>query len=88
MTSQETELIERHVEPNPHRPGVDEAWIMPWGISVWALAPYFEQPKPDIDAIAGSYDIAREAVQAALAYYRRHGSAIDACMAQNLAYLD
>ena len=37
----------------------------------------------DLDQVATDYDITREAVDAALAYYRMHKAAIDARLAAN-----
>ena len=31
------ELIARYIEPNPHYPWLDEARLVDYGVSVWAL---------------------------------------------------
>jgi uncharacterized protein (DUF433 family) len=46
---------------------------------VWAIVSYYRQAvHGDLDRVAHDYDIPREAVEAALAYYRMHRQAIDA----------
>ena len=76
-------LIARYIEPNPHRPGLDEAWLKDYGVSVWALVGYLEAASGDVARVAADYELPREAVDAALAYYRRHKPVIDARLAAN-----
>ena len=76
------ELITRYIELNPQRPGIDRARLKDYGVSVWALIGYLKQATGgDIARVAADYDVPIEAVEAALAYYRRHPAAIDARIA-------
>ncbi len=74
----ETKLIVRHIEPNPNRPGLGEARLAHCGVSVRALVACLEAVNGDIARAAEDYALPREAVQAALAHYRRHQNLIDA----------
>ncbi|MDQ3702016.1 MAG: DUF433 domain-containing protein [Chloroflexota bacterium] len=78
-------LIERWIEPNPHRRGVDEAWIVGYGVPVWALVGHLPAVDGDLDRLARSYALPREAVDAALAYYSRNTAIIDNRLASNAA---
>ncbi|MBI4494497.1 MAG: DUF433 domain-containing protein [Chloroflexi bacterium] len=80
----EEQLIAQYIEPNPHRPGVDEAWVGTYGVPVWALVGHWQAIGQDADQVAQDYEVPREAVEAALAYYRRHKEAIDARIAANV----
>ncbi|MGH2458876.1 MAG: hypothetical protein ACRDIY_08410 [Chloroflexota bacterium] len=55
------------------------------GVPIWALIGYLEAVRGDPTQVADDYAIPREAVSAALAYYRRHRSAIYARIAANAA---
>ncbi|HET8629072.1 MAG TPA: hypothetical protein VFL91_16745 [Thermomicrobiales bacterium] len=79
----EQDLIARWVERNPHRPGIAEARVVGYGVPVWALAGYLLMVEGDAERVAGDYDLPRDAVAAALAYYRRHQAVIDARIAAN-----
>ena len=79
------ELIQRYVEANPHRPGLDEARLRDYGVPVWALVGHLEAVDDDICQVASDYHLPREAVEAALAYYRRYRPLIDARIAANAA---
>ncbi len=73
---EKSDLIARYIEQDPHRPGRYNARLTPY---VWAIAGRFEAVNHgDLDAAAADYDIPREAVEAALAYYERNKPAIDA----------
>ena len=87
MATTETQrnLVARWIEPNPHRPGVEDAILVDYGVSIWALIGYLPMVDNDIARVAADYEIPPEAVEAALAYYREHKSAIDARLAANLA---
>jgi len=75
------QLIEAYIDLNPRRPSEDRAELKDFGIEVWALVAYYQDAaQGDIDAVARAYEIPREAVEAALAYYRAHREAIDARM--------
>jgi uncharacterized protein (DUF433 family) len=79
-TAQEkADLIAKYIAPNPHKAGIYNAIIEPYGVSVWVIIARFEAVNGgNIDEAAAEYDLPHEAVEAALAYYERHGPAIDA----------
>lgn len=77
------DLIARHIEPNPLRPGVENARLTDSGVPVWALAGYLAAVDGDVRKIAADYDLPLETVRAAIAYYRRHQAAVDARIAAN-----
>ncbi len=83
MSTQEEQLIERHIEMNPHKPWLAEARLKDYGIAVWALAGYLPTVGNDVARVAADYEIPHEAVEAALVYYRRHQALIDARLAAN-----
>ena len=76
-------LIERYVEPSPHKPGEAEARLRDYGVSVWALVEYWYGVDFDKAAVARDYELPPEAVDAALAYYKAHKALIDARIALN-----
>ncbi len=78
-------LIGQYLEPNPHRPGRDEARLKAYGVAVWALVAYFQAADRDVDRVAQDYAVPRAAVEAALAYYDRYQSIIDARIEANAA---
>jgi uncharacterized protein (DUF433 family) len=78
-------LIATYIEPNPYRPGEDEACLKDYGVPVWALIGYLQTPGADIERVAADYDVPIEAVQAARAYYHRYQAPIDARIAANNA---
>jgi uncharacterized protein (DUF433 family) len=71
-------LIERYIEPNPHKPGEAEARLREHRISVWPLIEYWYGVDFDKSIVARDYDIPPEMVDAALAYYKAHKAIIDA----------
>jgi uncharacterized protein (DUF433 family) len=83
MVMAEQELITRYVEQHPRKRGVAEARLAESKIAVWALVGYLRMVDGDIARVAADYDLPREAVDAALAYYRQHRAAIDARLAAN-----
>ena len=74
-----------YVEPNPHRPGAANAWLVGYGVPVWALVGYLDVVNGDIRRIARDYDVPVEAVEAAMLYYQQHKTAIDERIAANAA---
>ncbi len=74
----EDELIARHIEPHPSKAGRQEARLRDSGISVWALVAYLPAVEGDVSRVAADYELTAEAVEAALAYYRRHKALFDA----------
>jgi uncharacterized protein (DUF433 family) len=80
-----TELITRHVQPNPHKPGPADAILRDSGVSVWILVEAYRASEKDADCVAQTWNLPREAVAAALAYYAQHAAAIDARIAAQRA---
>jgi uncharacterized protein (DUF433 family) len=78
-----TDLVERYVEANPHKPGKAEARLREYGVSVWALVEYWYGVDFDKATVARDFDIPAEAVDAALAYYKAHKALIDARLTLN-----
>jgi len=83
MSNDDAQLIERHIELNPHKPWLAEARLKQSGVAVWALVGHLPAVDGDVDRVAAEYAIPREAVEAALAYYRRHQALIDARLDAN-----
>ena len=79
------ELIARYVEPNPHKSSLAESRLIQSGVAVWALIAYWKGVGGDVACVAHDFDVPGEAVEAALAYYRRHKSLIDARLEANAA---
>lgn len=82
----EERLIEKWIEPDPWKPGVEEARVKPFSINVWAIIGHLAGDERNIEAVAHSYDISAESVEAAVAYYHRHKDFIDYRLAQNNAW--
>jgi uncharacterized protein (DUF433 family) len=78
-------LIEEHIEQNPNRPGLADAWLKDYGVPVWALIGYLEAVHGDIARTAADYDVPVDAVRAAIAFYRRYKSIIDDRRGVNVA---
>lgn len=72
------------IDSVPHE-GPGEARLREYGVHVWALAGYLQAVKGNIEEVAHDYDLPLVAVEAALAYYQQHKTAIDARIAANLA---
>jgi uncharacterized protein (DUF433 family) len=82
----EDELIACYIVPDPQKASKAEARVKDRWVSVWALIGYLQGgANGDVDEVAGAYDISREAMEAALAYYRRHKCLIDARLEANAA---
>ena len=78
-------LIDAHVEPHPYRSGADEWRLKERGVPVWAIIGALTPTGDNAEQVAHDYGISASAVAAALAYYRRHQSLIDARLAANRA---
>jgi uncharacterized protein (DUF433 family) len=76
-------LIEQYIEQDPSRPGRYNARLKDYGVHVWALISYLQVVDWDVERTAHDYDVPREAVEAALAYYREHKDIIDARIEAN-----
>jgi uncharacterized protein (DUF433 family) len=80
----ETELIDRYVEPNPHKPGPANARLRDYGYPVWVLIEYWNGMRFDQAAVLRDFEIPAEAFAAVLAYYRANKALIDARVALNV----
>jgi uncharacterized protein (DUF433 family) len=77
------ELIDKHLVPNRDRPGLAEARVAGYGVSVRALVICLEAVHGDMARVSHDYRLPVESVEAALAYYRRHKVFIDDRLAAN-----
>jgi uncharacterized protein (DUF433 family) len=77
------ELIAKYIVSNPYRPGLADAVLAEYGVSVWALVGAIILAGSTADEVAEGYAVPREAVDAALAYYQQHRSVINARIAAN-----
>lgn len=81
----DAELIRKHIEMDPHRPGPAEALLRDSGVHVWAIVGQWQAAGRDASYVAESYELPLEAVLAALAYYRQNMAVIEARLAANVA---
>jgi len=65
---------------------VREAWVLPRCVSVWVIVAQFALEKDNVAEVSGAYELPREAVEAAVAYYQQHQAEIDARIAANRAF--
>ncbi len=74
------ELIEKYVEPDPNddSPAFWRLKEEEMGVPVWALIAVLADDESNAEQVAQDYRISPEAMDAALAYYRRKGRYIDA----------
>lgn len=85
ITDHEAELVSRHIELHPHRPGTAHARLKERGIPVWAIIGHLAMVEGDSAQTATDYVVPQEAVEAAIAYYHQHRDVIDARLAANRA---
>jgi uncharacterized protein (DUF433 family) len=88
LTENETEaLIERHIEPHPDPVKEGYAWyrLKERGVPIYAIIGSMAPILDNAADVADAFAVSREAVDAALAYYRRHKAAIDSRRAANRA---
>ena len=78
----ERELIAHWIEQHT---GPEEARLVDSGLPVWMLVGYLAMVNGDLYRVVEDCGVPRQAVEAALAYYRRHRRAIDARIAVNAA---
>jgi uncharacterized protein (DUF433 family) len=71
-------LIAKWVETAPAYSSPDRARIIDHGVSVTALITQLQLEGGDADAVLEVYNLPAEALAAAIAYYERHRSVIDA----------
>lgn len=79
----ERDLVARHVEADPNRPGPGDVRLVGSAVPVWAVIGQLAATGWRIDEVAVDYAIPLVEVKAALAYYRTNGGAIDARLAAN-----
>lgn len=82
------ELIARHIEPDRYHPGPADVRLLGSGVPVWAVVGQYHALDGDLAQIAQDFDLPEEAVEAALAYYRRYRLVIDARLAANHLMVD
>ncbi len=84
-TTDEDALVREYIEENPYHPGPADVRLRRAAVPVWALVNYWRAADGDLERVARDYHLPAEAVQAALAYYRRHEAVIAARIAANAA---
>ena len=77
----EDELIAAYVALDPNRPSVDRARLIGSLVPVWALVGALPAYDHDLSQVADAYDLPLEAVEAAMAFYRKNRCGIDARLA-------
>lgn len=78
-------LIDAYVEVDPRRPDPGEARLAGYGYPVWIVIDALAAADQDVIRVTRDYELPEDAVQAALAFYRRHREAIDAQARANAA---
>jgi len=86
MAPSEDELIAQYIEPNPYQSGHGDAWIVGYGVPVWAIIGAMHAAGTT-DAIvkqtAAEYQLPIDAVRAAVAFYHRQIDVINARILAN-----
>jgi uncharacterized protein (DUF433 family) len=82
------ELIAKYIRVDPAAPRPERARIKDTGVTVAILVSYLRGSDWDVPRAASAYEIPEAAVQAALAFYRRHPERIDAWIVTNIAGVD
>ncbi len=77
------DLIDTYIAADPYRPGIADAVIRDFGVHVWAIIGAILLAGATLDEVAQDYELPRNAVLAALAYYRRYRPIIMARMNAN-----
>ncbi|HZU76622.1 MAG TPA: hypothetical protein VFA70_07645 [Dehalococcoidia bacterium] len=85
-TAAAQELITRWIEQNPYHPEPASAWVLPRCVSVWVVIRQLELDRGDVASVANAYELPRDAVEAARAYYAQHKAAIDARIHEHRAF--
>lgn len=78
-------LIDAYIGVDPRRSDPGEARLATYGYPVWILVDALVATDQDVGRVARNYELPEEAVDAAVAYYRRHRVAIDAHARANAA---
>jgi uncharacterized protein (DUF433 family) len=71
------------IVPDPSRSGKAEYVLAGTRTHVWAIIGYWHAVKGDIDEVARDYEVPREMIEAAIAYYGQHRAIIDARIEAN-----
>jgi uncharacterized protein (DUF433 family) len=79
----EDQLLAMHTAPDPDRGGKAYARVVPSGIPIWALIGALPSGGKEPREVARAYDISEAEMDAALAYYRRYRTYIDAVLLLN-----
>jgi len=81
------ELIDRYIDAEWDRypSGRADARLKDYGVPVWALIGQLQAIGSDLDQLAADYELPREAVEAALAFYRQNKKYVDARLLLNSA---
>lgn len=77
------DLIGTYIAADPYRPGIADAIISDSGVHVWAIIGAILLAGATLDEVAQDYELPRDAVLTALAYYRRYRPIIIARIAAN-----
>ncbi len=85
MAATAKQAITHYIGADPHRHGAHYAILREEGIPVWALIGHLIGVNWDVRQVAEDYEIAPEAVEAAVSYYQQHKDALDAVIAPTLA---
>jgi uncharacterized protein (DUF433 family) len=80
---QQEALLNRYIRFDPAEPGVDQARVAPADVPVWVVVAQLEGANGDAVQVAEDYELPREAVEAAMIFYRRNRAAIDARRMEN-----
>lgn len=81
--SNRDDLIAAYIDADPYRPGIADAILTDHGVPVWALIGAILLTEATPDEVAQGYEVPREAVDAAIAYYRRYRPVIAERIAAN-----
>ena len=80
------QLCARWIEPSPPPADGAEAKVLPRGVAVWVVVAQLELEQGNVAEVQAAYELPREAVEAAVAYYQQHRVEIDARIAANRAF--
>jgi uncharacterized protein (DUF433 family) len=83
----DAQLVEEHIDGDFDRyaGGRADARLRESGVSVWAIVSFLKVYSGNVTKVAEHFDLTREEVEGALAYYRLNKSFIDARVALNEA---
>ena len=82
------QLIEKWLEINPAKPIRAEVRTNVGAVPVWAIVGNLDPHAGDIHDLAEAYALPIDAIRAALAYYRRNTSVIDARIEANTTEIE